>query len=101
MNESLKALGVLLQGIWTPDEETMKIPVAIKVLRENTSPKANKEILDVSSSLLKLSATLLATRYPTVATVTSCLRLLEFLVFVQRSAMLYFVAMATVEKRSI
>lgn len=26
----------------------MKIPVAIKVLRENTSPKANKEILDVS-----------------------------------------------------
>lgn len=37
-----------MQGIWTPDEETMKIPVAIKVLRENTSPKANKEILDVS-----------------------------------------------------
>lgn len=37
-----------LKGIWTPDEETMKIPVAIKVLRENTSPKANKEILDVS-----------------------------------------------------
>lgn len=28
----------------------MKIPVAIKVLRENTSPKANKEILDVSTS---------------------------------------------------
>lgn len=27
----------------------MKIPVAIKVLRENTSPKANKEILDVST----------------------------------------------------
>lgn len=27
----------------------MKIPVAIKVLRENTSPKANKEILDVSA----------------------------------------------------
>lgn len=36
------------QGIWTPDEDNMKIPVAIKVLRENTSPKANKEILDVS-----------------------------------------------------
>lgn len=30
----------------------MKIPVAIKVLRENTSPKANKEILDVSPSTL-------------------------------------------------
>lgn len=27
----------------------MKIPVAIKVLREATSPKANKEILDVGS----------------------------------------------------
>lgn len=30
----------------------MKIPVAIKVLRENTSPKANKEILDVSPCTL-------------------------------------------------
>lgn len=38
------------QGIWIPDGENVKIPVAIKVLRENTSPKANKEILDVSSS---------------------------------------------------
>lgn len=27
----------------------MKIPVAIKVLREATSPKANQEILDVGS----------------------------------------------------
>lgn len=36
------------QGIWIPDGENVKIPVAIKVLRENTSPKANKEILDVS-----------------------------------------------------
>lgn len=44
----LKLICLCLQGIWTPDEETMKIPVAIKVLRENTSPKANKEILDVS-----------------------------------------------------
>lgn len=38
------------QGIWIPDGENVKIPVAIKVLRENTSPKANKEILDVSPS---------------------------------------------------
>lgn len=38
----------LPQGIWIPDGESVKIPVAIKVLRENTSPKANKEILDVS-----------------------------------------------------
>lgn len=29
----------------------MKIPVAIKVLREATSPKANKEVLDVSALL--------------------------------------------------
>lgn len=39
------------QGIWIPDGENVKIPVAIKVLRENTSPKANKEILDVSPLL--------------------------------------------------
>lgn len=36
--------------MWAPDGENVKIPVAIKVLRENTSPKANKEILDVSTS---------------------------------------------------
>ncbi|TNN24196.1 Receptor tyrosine-protein kinase erbB-2 [Liparis tanakae] len=35
-----------LRGVWAPDGENVKIPVAIKVLRENTSPKANKEILD-------------------------------------------------------
>lgn len=40
------------QGIWAPDGENVKIPVAIKVLRENTSPKANKEILDVSVMIL-------------------------------------------------
>lgn len=39
----------LFQGVWAPDGENVKIPVAIKVLRENTSPKANKEILDVST----------------------------------------------------
>lgn len=39
------------QGIWIPDGESVKIPVAIKVLRENTSPKANKEILDVSAAM--------------------------------------------------
>lgn len=36
------------QGMWIPEGENVKIPVAIKVLREATSPKANKEILDVS-----------------------------------------------------
>ena len=36
--------------MWAPEGENVKIPVAIKVLRENTSPKANKEILDVSAN---------------------------------------------------
>lgn len=40
------AFGTVYQGIWIPDGENVKISVAIKVLRENTSPKANKEILD-------------------------------------------------------
>uniref|UniRef100_W5JY52 Receptor protein-tyrosine kinase n=1 Tax=Astyanax mexicanus TaxID=7994 RepID=W5JY52_ASTMX len=40
------AFGTVYKGIWAPDGEKVKIPVAIKVLRENTSPKANKEILD-------------------------------------------------------
>ncbi|XP_006638316.3 receptor tyrosine-protein kinase erbB-2 [Lepisosteus oculatus] len=40
------AFGTVYKGFWTPDGENVKIPVAIKVLRENTSPKANKDILD-------------------------------------------------------
>ncbi|CAL9699108.1 unnamed protein product [Knipowitschia caucasica] len=40
------AFGTVYKGVWNPDGENVKIPVAIKVLRENTSPKANKEILD-------------------------------------------------------
>ena len=35
------------QGSWTPEGETTKIPVAIKVLKEEASPKANNEVLDV------------------------------------------------------
>lgn len=42
---------LFLQGLWVPEGENVKIPVAIKVLREATSPKANKEILDVSSRI--------------------------------------------------
>ncbi|KAM5272762.1 receptor tyrosine-protein kinase erbB-2 isoform 17-T17 [Ctenodactylus gundi] len=45
------AFGTVYKGIWIPDGENVKIPVAIKVLRENTSPKANKEILDGMSYL--------------------------------------------------
>ncbi|XP_041829187.1 receptor tyrosine-protein kinase erbB-2 isoform X2 [Melanotaenia boesemani] len=40
------AFGTVYKGMWAPEGESVKIPVAIKVLRENTSPKANKEILD-------------------------------------------------------
>nr|XP_057916872.1 melanoma receptor tyrosine-protein kinase-like isoform X2 [Doryrhamphus excisus] len=40
------AFGTVYKGLWIPDGENVKIPVAIKVLREATSPKANKEILD-------------------------------------------------------
>uniref|UniRef100_A0A3B1JXU7 Receptor protein-tyrosine kinase n=1 Tax=Astyanax mexicanus TaxID=7994 RepID=A0A3B1JXU7_ASTMX len=40
------AFGTVYKGLWIPEGEDVKIPVAIKVLREVTSPKANKEILD-------------------------------------------------------
>lgn len=35
------------QGVWIPEGENVRVSVAIKVLREATSSKANKEILDV------------------------------------------------------
>ncbi|KAM9308533.1 epidermal growth factor receptor [Gastrophryne carolinensis] len=40
------AFGTVYQGLWIPEGEGIKIPVAIKELREATSPKANREILD-------------------------------------------------------
>uniref|UniRef100_A0A9J7Z941 receptor protein-tyrosine kinase n=1 Tax=Cyprinus carpio carpio TaxID=630221 RepID=A0A9J7Z941_CYPCA len=40
------AFGTVYKGLWVPEGENVKIPVAIKVLREATSPKANQEILD-------------------------------------------------------
>ncbi|XP_023671370.2 epidermal growth factor receptor isoform X1 [Paramormyrops kingsleyae] len=40
------AFGTVYKGLWIPEGENVKIPVAIKVLREATSPKANKEIMD-------------------------------------------------------
>lgn len=39
---------VFLQGVWVPEGENVKIPVAIKVLRDGTCPNNNKEILEVS-----------------------------------------------------
>ncbi|XP_048121674.1 epidermal growth factor receptor-like isoform X1 [Alosa alosa] len=40
------AFGTVYKGLWVPEGEDVKIPVAIKLLREVSSPKANKEILD-------------------------------------------------------
>ncbi|XP_053324168.1 epidermal growth factor receptor-like isoform X1 [Spea bombifrons] len=40
------AFGTVYQGLWIPDGKGVKIPVAIKELREATSSKANREILD-------------------------------------------------------
>nr|XP_033786195.1 epidermal growth factor receptor isoform X2 [Geotrypetes seraphini] len=40
------AFGTVYKGLWTPEGENIKIPVAIKELREATSAKANREILD-------------------------------------------------------
>ncbi|XP_028818310.1 epidermal growth factor receptor isoform X3 [Denticeps clupeoides] len=40
------AFGTVYKGLWVPEGEDVKIPVAIKVLREVSSPKANKEVLD-------------------------------------------------------
>lgn len=36
------------QGVWVPEGEKVKIPVAIKILNEATGPKANVEFMDVS-----------------------------------------------------
>ena len=34
------------QGFWIPEGENVKIPVAIKVLQDGTSPNQNKELLE-------------------------------------------------------
>ncbi|OCT63766.1 hypothetical protein XELAEV_18044862mg [Xenopus laevis] len=40
------AFGTVYKGIWVPEGETVKIPVAIKILNETTGPKANAEFMD-------------------------------------------------------
>nr|XP_005995659.1 PREDICTED: receptor tyrosine-protein kinase erbB-4 isoform X1 [Latimeria chalumnae] len=40
------AFGIVYKGIWVPEGETVKIPVAIKILNETTGPKANVEFMD-------------------------------------------------------
>uniref|UniRef100_A0A671V8E0 Receptor protein-tyrosine kinase n=1 Tax=Sparus aurata TaxID=8175 RepID=A0A671V8E0_SPAAU len=38
------AFGTVYKGIWVPEGETVKIPVAIKILNEATGPKANVDM---------------------------------------------------------
>uniref|UniRef100_A0A8C4QV48 Receptor protein-tyrosine kinase n=1 Tax=Eptatretus burgeri TaxID=7764 RepID=A0A8C4QV48_EPTBU len=52
---SWRLLFIFPQGIWTPEGEDVKIPVAIKVLREGTSPKANKDFLDEAYIMASMS----------------------------------------------
>ena len=36
----------VMQGVWVPEGENVKIPVAIKALQEGTAPAQNKELLE-------------------------------------------------------
>ncbi|XP_075895877.1 receptor tyrosine-protein kinase erbB-4 isoform X2 [Nelusetta ayraudi] len=40
------AFGTVYKGVWVPEGEKVKIPVAIKILNEATGPKANVEFMD-------------------------------------------------------
>lgn len=40
------AFGTVYKGVWVPEGENVRIPVAIKVLREDTAPNTNKEFLE-------------------------------------------------------
>ncbi|XP_037071793.1 epidermal growth factor receptor-like [Pollicipes pollicipes] len=40
------AFGTVYRGVWVPEDGNVKIPVAIKVLREDTGADTNKEILE-------------------------------------------------------
>ncbi|KAI1292179.1 Epidermal growth factor receptor [Halotydeus destructor] len=40
------AFGTVHKGVWVPEGDNVKIPVAIKVLREGTQPSMNKEFLE-------------------------------------------------------
>uniref|UniRef100_A0A9J7YTT0 Receptor tyrosine-protein kinase erbB-4 n=1 Tax=Cyprinus carpio carpio TaxID=630221 RepID=A0A9J7YTT0_CYPCA len=62
------AFGTVYKGIWVPEGETVKIPVAIKILNEATGPKANVEFMDVSHPhLVRLLGVCLS---PTIQLVT-------------------------------
>lgn len=40
------AFGTVYKGVWLPEGENVKIPVAIKILQDGTSPHLNKELLE-------------------------------------------------------
>ncbi|XP_049329004.1 receptor tyrosine-protein kinase erbB-4 [Astyanax mexicanus] len=40
------AFGTVYKGIWVPEGESVKIPVAVKILSETTGPKASVEFMD-------------------------------------------------------
>lgn len=40
------AFGTVYKGVWVPEGENFKVPVAIKVLREDTAPNMNKDFLE-------------------------------------------------------
>ncbi|XP_055943820.1 epidermal growth factor receptor-like [Argiope bruennichi] len=64
------AFGTVYKGVWVPEGENVKIPVAIKVLRDGTCPNNNKEILEEAyfmasvdhPNLLKLLAVCMASQ---------------------------------------
>lgn len=64
------AFGTVYKGVWVPEGENVKIPVAIKVLRDGTCPNTNKEILEEAyfmasvdhPNLLKLLAVCMASQ---------------------------------------
>ncbi|CAL8288642.1 unnamed protein product [Lota lota] len=41
-----QAVVAVAAGIWVPEGERVKIPVAVKILNETTGPKANVEFMD-------------------------------------------------------
>jgi epidermal growth factor receptor len=44
------AFGTVFKGVWIPEAQNVKIPVAIKVLREGTGANTSKEFLDEGRS---------------------------------------------------
>ncbi|XP_055938394.1 epidermal growth factor receptor-like isoform X1 [Argiope bruennichi] len=64
------AFGTVYKGVWVPEGKNIKIPVAIKVLREGTCPSASKDFLEEAyimasvdhPNLLKLLAVCMASQ---------------------------------------